>query len=159
MGISQRYGCVVIPPFAATGNLPEGVHETEWDEVVARYGHTPHRLRLLAGLKEGLDALRATGCRRVYIDGSFISAKEMPGDFDACWESDGVDLVQLMVLAPTLFDFSEGRRAQKATFHGEFFPAEAVADLAGRSFIEYFQFDTQTGKPKGIVAVNLGDLP
>jgi hypothetical protein len=64
-----------------------------------------------------------------------------------------------MVLAPALFDFAAGRRAQKAEFHGEFFPAEAVADLAGQSFVKYFQLDKQTGKPKGIVAVNLEDLP
>lgn len=35
--------------------------------------------------------LRAAGCKRAYIDGSFINAKERPGDFDACWDLDGVD--------------------------------------------------------------------
>jgi hypothetical protein len=63
-----------------------------------------------------------------------------------------------MVLAPALFDFAEERRAQKAAYRGEFFPADAVADLAGRSFVEYFQLDKRTGQPKGIVALNLGDL-
>lgn len=149
----------MIPPFdPATGNLPAGMHAATWDEVVARYGYSPHRLTLLAGLKAAFDALRTAGCRRAYIDGSFVSAKEAPGDFDACWE-EGVDLVHLMALAPTLFDFAEDRRAQKATYHGELFPTEAVADLAGRSFVEYFQLDGQTGEPKGIVVLELGDLP
>ena len=50
--LTQHYDCVVIPPFdPATGNLPAGVHDATWDEFVARYGHTSHRLRLLAGLK------------------------------------------------------------------------------------------------------------
>lgn len=41
----------MIPPFdPAGGNLPPGVHPATWDEIVARYGSTPHRLRLLAGL-------------------------------------------------------------------------------------------------------------
>jgi ribosome-binding protein aMBF1 (putative translation factor) len=67
---------------------------------VARFGHTPRRLALLSGLKAGLDALRAAGCRRAYLDGSFVTAKEAhfgtpPGDFDACWETAGVDFPAL----------------------------------------------------------------
>jgi len=77
----------VIPPFdSVTGNLPPGVHEAAWEDLVARYGWTPHRLALIAGLKAALDALRGAGCRRAYIDGSFIAAKEEPADFDGCWE-------------------------------------------------------------------------
>ena len=34
---------------------------------------------------------RPTETRRVYLDGSFVSAKLIPGDFDACWDEDGVD--------------------------------------------------------------------
>ena len=91
----------MIPPFdRATRNLPPGVHEAAWNELVARYGYTPHRLALLAGLKAALDALRTAGCRRVYIDGSFVTAKEAPADFDACWEVDGVDLARLDPVTP-----------------------------------------------------------
>jgi uncharacterized protein DUF6932 len=62
---------VVIPPFdPATGNLPPGVHEATWDEIVARYGYTPHHLALLAGLKAALDSLRAAGCRRACCENS-----------------------------------------------------------------------------------------
>lgn len=150
----------MIAPFdPVSGNLPAGVHEASWEELVARFGYTPHRLRLLAGLKTALDALRAAGCRRAYIDGSFAGAKLVPNDFDACWESDGVDLARLLALAPALLDFSEARRSQKAAYGGELFPAEAAADLAGRSFIEYFQRDRHTGDPKGIVELKLDDLP
>ncbi|MDQ3701448.1 MAG: hypothetical protein M3442_11080, partial [Chloroflexota bacterium] len=82
----------MIPPFeASTGLLPSGVHEATWEEFVARFGWTPHRLALLAGLKAALDALEAAGCPRVYVDGSFVTAKPDPGDFDGCWETDGVD--------------------------------------------------------------------
>jgi len=79
-----------MPPFdPTTGLLPPGLHEASWEEIVDRYGGTPRRRTLLAGLRSGIDALRRAGCRRVYIDGSFITAKEEPGDFDACWESRG----------------------------------------------------------------------
>ena len=28
--------------------------------------------------------LRDAGCKTVYVDGSFVTDKERPGDFDAC---------------------------------------------------------------------------
>lgn len=74
----------MMPPFDATGNLPPGIHEATWEEFVARYGATSRRLTLLAGLKAALDALRTAGCQRAYIDGSFVTNKAIPGDFDGC---------------------------------------------------------------------------
>lgn len=82
----------MIPPLDAdSGNLPPGVRDAPWNEIVARYGSTPHRPWLLAGLKAALDVLREAGCRRAYLDGSFVTATEVPHDFDACWELAGVD--------------------------------------------------------------------
>jgi hypothetical protein len=141
---------------AATGNLPPGMHEADWGELVARYGTTPHRLALLAGLKTALDALKAAGCRRVYIDGSCVAAKPAPADFDGCWEVDGVDLT---LLDPVLLTFAQRRAAQKRKFGGETFPADWPADAHGTSFLRFFQRDRQTGRAKGIVAIDLGDLP
>ena len=147
----------MIPPLnPATGDLPPGVHEATWDELVARYGSTPHRLTLLAGLKAALDALRLAGCRRVYIDGSFVTAKSAPADFDGCWEVDGVDLTQL---DPVLMTFAQRRAAQKRKYGGELFPADWSADAHGTSFLQFFQRNRASGRPKGIVAIDLGDLP
>lgn len=42
-----------------------------------------------------------------------------PGDFDACWDTDGVDLD---VLDPVLLDLSNHRAAQRQRFGGELFP-------------------------------------
>jgi hypothetical protein len=80
------------------------VHEAAWNEIVARYGYTPHRLALLAGLKAALDILRQVDCARAYLDGSFVAAKEAPNDFDACWEMAGVDFDLLEHLEPVLLD-------------------------------------------------------
>lgn len=98
----------------ATGNLPPGLHEATWEEIVERYGYTPHRLALLAGLRAALDTLRQAGCGRVYLDGSFVTGKEVPNDFDACWEIDGVNVDLLEMLDPVLLDWSNRRAAQKA---------------------------------------------
>jgi len=147
----------MIPPVdPATGNLPPGVHDSTWEDVVARYGYNAHRLRLLAGMFLALDALRSAGCRRAYIDGSFVGAKEEPADFDGCWELDGVDLGEL---DPVLQTFADRRRAQKAKYGGELFPAEGEADLAGTRFVDFFRQDKVTGREKGIVAIDLGGLP
>jgi hypothetical protein len=113
-------------------------------------------LTLLAGLKAALDALRAAGCRRAYIDGSFVTTKATPGDFDGCWEVGGVDPD---LLDPVLLVFANQRAAQKAKYGGEFFPAESAADPFGTRFLEFFQRDKQTGDPKGIVTIDLGGLP
>ena len=74
----------MIPVFDANGNLPPGIHVVTWNELVARFGTTPHRQMLLDGLRAALLSLKDSGCRRVYIDGSFVTAKEEPGDFDGC---------------------------------------------------------------------------
>ena len=102
-----------------------------------------------------LNALRLAGCRRVYLDGSFVSGKGDPADFDGCWDLDGVDLELLDAVLKT---FDDGRRAQKEKYGGELFPAEWEADLAGTRFLEFFQED-RFGQQKGILAVDLGALP
>ena len=146
----------MIPSFEpSTGLLPAGIHEATWEEFVARFGWTPHRLALLAGLKAALDALRVAGCRRAYVNGSFVTAKEAPGDFDGCWETDGVDPARL---DPVLVTFDAHRRTQKAKYGGELFFADAPSDPAGTKFLDFFQRD-RSGQPKGIVAFNLGALP
>jgi hypothetical protein len=140
----------------ATGNLPPGIHEATWEELERAFSSTPRRGVLLDGLLRALSALRRAGCQRAYVDGSFVTAKEAPGDFDACWDPDGVDPD---ALEPTLLDFSNRRAAQKAKYGGELFIATDAAGPAGIRFLDFFQRDKNTGDPKGIVALDLGGLP
>lgn len=121
-----------------------------------RFGSTPNRRRLLSGLKAALDALRAAGCQRIYLDGSFVTAKKAPGDFDACWDVTGVDPA---LLDPVLLVFDQGRAAQKAKYGGELFPAQLPNGITGLTFLEFFQIDKQTGRPKGIVVLDLREEP
>ena len=143
----------MIPQFDADGLLPPGIHWATWDEVTATFGNTPWRRRLLDGLKMAIDNLRQAGCRTVYIDGSFVTSKEVPNDFDACWEEAGVTPE---LLDPVLLQFDAGRAAQKARYLGELFPASVGATVEGMSFLEFFQTDRETGGSKGIIAVDLG---
>ncbi|MFN0109011.1 MAG: DUF6932 family protein [Blastocatellia bacterium] len=138
--------------FDQNGNLPAGIHWASWKEFEKRFGTNSRRKQLLKGLKQAITSLQKAGCRAVFVDGSFVTSKELPGDFDACWSVEGVDpdLLDLVLL-----DFSNGRAAQKAKFGGELFPAEWIADASGKPFLEFFQTDKNTGKPKGIVGLRL----
>ncbi len=144
----------MIPDFTADGLLPEGVHPATLEEVLERFGGNERRNQLLTGFIEALRRLRAAGCRRVYVNGSFVTSKERPNDIDACWDIEGVDAD---ALDPVFFDFSDGRAAQKARFGAEFFPAQAPEGLTGRAFLDFFRVDKQTGEPKGIIELRLDD--
>jgi hypothetical protein len=156
--VTQHYCCVVIPPFEGDGNLPAGIHAAAWGELEQRYGINSHRRRLLGGLRAMLTVLASVGCRVAYVDGSFVSSKLGPLDFDGAWDMAGVDLQRLHVLEPLLFDFSNGRAAQKAKYLGELFPAELLESNSGKIFLDFFQRDKTTGVNKGIVAVDLRTL-
>lgn len=146
----------MIPAFTPTGLLPPGIHPATWNEIVERYGTNRYRLHLLHGLLAALRSLRVAGCRTVYLDGSFVTTETVPNDFDACWAAVGIDPG---LLDPVLLDFSDWRAAQRRRFGGELFPAEALADVGGTSYLDYFQQFRRTGAAKGIVALDLGRLP
>jgi len=142
----------VIPVFDSRGNLPPGIHRAAWRQIVTRLGFTARRKMLLIGLREALVALKAAGCRLVYLDGSFVTSKPQPEDFDACW---GVSGVEVEKLDPVFLDFSDSRARQKQRFLGEFFPAELPEGATGKTFVEFFQTDKETGNAKGILAIDL----
>jgi hypothetical protein len=150
----------MIPPFdPATGTLPPGIHRASWEEVAGRFGATAWRRRLLAGLLLALRQLGQAGCRRVYLDGSFVTDKQEPGDFDGCWDPAGVDLPRLGLIAPLLFDLEPGRARQKRAYGGELFPTTVTAAIPGGAILDLFQRDKDTGLPKGIILLDPGELP
>lgn len=145
----------MIPPFTSpTGYLPPGIHDATWGELVARYGINPYRTRLLDGLLAALRNLRGAGCLSALIDGSFVTAKRFPGDYDGAWDPGGVDPG---LVDPILLTFDNSRAAMKAKYLGELFPATWPA-AAGVAFAEFFQKD-RDGVAKGLVRLGLKDLP
>jgi|SRR5436305_2828823 len=145
----------MIPPFDERGNLPSGIHKADWNELETRFNGSPCRVELLVGLREALVALHDAGCRTAYVDGSFVTAKEEPGDFDGCWDAMGVDA---SLLDPVLLEFAHPRTAQKERFGGELFPAAAQADpKSGALFLDFFQRG-RDGEQKGIVQIDLEGL-
>lgn len=89
---------------------------------------------------------------RFNIDGSFVTAKDVPGDFDAYWGVNGMDVD---LIDPVLLDFDNERSAQKAKYFGDIFPAELPEGVSGKTFLEFFQTDKVTGERKGIIGIRL----
>lgn len=145
---------MTLPDLDGDGALPEGIHVATWTEVVERFGGTTHRAELLAGLLDVLRDLQQAGCRRIYLDGSFVTDKEPPGDYDLCWELDQVDLSKL---PPVILDVDFPRAAQKARYRGDILP-NVVEGTSGAPFVEFFQNNKITGGKKGIVAIDLEEL-
>lgn len=136
--------------------LPPGIHPATFAELEARFATTKHRRELFEGFKAGCKLLAEAGCTAVYIDGSYITNKDIPGDFDACWDEAAVDF---NTLDTTLWTFDNKRAAQKAKFKGEFFPqtAQAVANPP-LNFLSFFQRDRNSPTPKGIVKLDPREL-
>lgn len=140
-----------MPAFdPVTGVLPSGEHVATWEDVLDRFGWNSVRRRQLDGLGEALALLSEAGCVRVWLNGSFVTSKDEPADFDAVWDPDGVDTERL---DPIFFDLADGRRAQKERFFGELFP-EWTESGSGLRFSEFFQRDRVHGH-KGIVVIEL----
>ena len=100
-----------------------------------------------------LAALKRAGCRTVFLNGSFVTAKERPADYDGCWDLEGVNVD---ALDRVLLIMDEGRAAQKAKYLGELIPARFRPGGRGWALLEIFQTD-RDGNPKGLVALELQD--
>jgi hypothetical protein len=137
-----------------TGYLPFGVHDASWSDVAPRFGLNGHRARLVGGLLAALQNLAGAGCRSVLLDGSFVSLKDLPEDYDGAWDTNGVDPYRL---DPVLLDFTNARAAMKSKYLGELFPATASA-APGILYRDFFMKD-RNGVPKGVVNIDLGSLP
>ena len=132
--------------------LPEGMHIVDFQTVSAAFGTNGRRRTQFDGLLRAAGDLRAAGCGRLYLDGSYVTAKPWPGDYDACWDPTGV--VEGL-LDPVLLNFDDERAAQKAKYQGEFFPSSVLVGGVGSTFLEFFQIERFSGLKKGIVQIEL----
>lgn len=136
--------------------LPLGIHTAGLADVAAAFATNVWRRQLFDGLVLASCRLRLAGCPTIYLDGSYVTGKPRPGDFDACWDPRGVDATKL---DPVFLDFANGRAAQKAAFKGEFFPSSMMCADVGQTFVDFFQLDRFTGKQKGIISIPLSADP
>jgi hypothetical protein len=143
---------VMIEFDSRTGYLAEGVHCMTLDEVARQFAWNRRRQFLFEGFRRALDNLASAGCRAILLDGSFVTAKETPGDWDAAFDPVGVIPERL---DPILIKYDDGRRAMRAKYLGDIFPWSApAAGPNGALFRQFFQKD-RDGIPKGIIEIKL----
>lgn len=131
--------------------LPPGEHIATFEEVKQTLAFNHHRLNLFNGLLSAASLLARSGCKYLYLDGSYVTEKELPGDFDACWSIDKVDFSNV---DPIFLDLSNGTTAQKARFGGELFP-NYTERSSGQLFKDFFKNEKHTNQEKGIIVIDL----
>jgi hypothetical protein len=98
---------MALPEFGAEGALPPGTHRASRREVLERFGDRGrHRTLVSQRLERILDRARAVDqVERVIILGSYVTAKEAPGDVDLLLVMSGdVEVPQAPEQARVLFD-------------------------------------------------------
>ena len=131
--------------------LPPGEHLATLQEVKQTLAFNPHRLNLFNGSSDLANLLARSGCKYLYLDGSYVTEKDMPGDFDACWSIEQVDF---NIVDPIFLDLSNGTTAQKARFGGELFP-NCTERASGKLFKDFFKNEKHTNQEKGIIVIDL----
>lgn len=144
----------MIPDFNDSGYLPAGIYEASFEEVKVRFGLSRQRQKLLMSMQYLLHQCNQLNCDILYLDGSFISSKLNPKDYDACWDTthENREWVLNNVADTSLNSDSE---TQKEYFGGEIYPAFVKAPLLPElTILEYFQ-RTKEGEAKGIIMLKL----
>lgn len=72
-----------IPPLQEDGFLPPGLYLAEMSEIENRFGGSTLRRRELFGrLRLFVELAQHCGALRMFVNGSFVTAKSEPGDVD-----------------------------------------------------------------------------
>jgi hypothetical protein len=147
-----------LPPLLPNGYLPPGIHQATLDEIAAHFGSATPRRQVLAGrLQELLAPARATRkLRRVFLWGSFVTAKPFPGDLDVfLLMQTGFDQ-EFTGLPPeqgNLFDHGRARLRFEADV---FWATEAIGKEELDSWLSIYQLSRDMVE-RGIVEVHFDD--
>jgi hypothetical protein len=127
-----------------------------WGPFVAKFGWSSRRRFLLGGMRRALLNLRSAGCAAAVIDGSFVSAKDEPADYDMAFDPAGMNGA---LIDPVLRRHDDFRKAMKAKYFGDVFPWGAVACPTTRAvYRDFFQRD-RSGVAKGVILLDVTLVP
>ena len=145
---------MVLPEFNSEGDLPVGVHLTDWQEFHSRFGTGTPRREWLFGRLQALVALAAnTGkLRRVFVWGSFVTTKPLPRDVDVLLIMDE-DFEVERIVEPAQVVFNSIRA--KLLFESDVFWARASIgqEILGL-WLETYQV-SRSFRKRGIVELEL----
>lgn len=145
----------MIPALTDEGLLPPGIHEGTVEELREKLGWSQQRRRLISGLERALELMRDCGVERVYLDGSFVTDKDRPGDIDGCYDiAQGANPADLQSMYPIFPPTPLNRDRAKEEFGAEFFPAAATEGGSGQPFLDFFRRDRKN-RERGVVLIQL----
>jgi hypothetical protein len=144
----------MIPGFNEDGNLPEGIYSAGEEEFLDRFAtHSSRRKWLGERLEEVLTLAKSTGkLDRIFVWGSFVTAKESPNDIDMLLlMAEDFQLENAPEESKVLFDYTTAR----LRFHVDIFWSKASI---GEDTLSLWLDTYQMGKDfrrRGIVEVRL----
>jgi hypothetical protein len=148
------YRVVVLPELTDAGELPPGVHVASWEEIQSRFcGSSLRRVWLSGRLRKLLDLAATNGkLRRVFIWGSFVTAKVAPKDLDILLIMDAdFEVDEIAAPAQAVFDSVRAR----LLFESDVFWARASI---GQKVLDLWLDTYQTSRSfrkRGIVELEL----
>lgn len=149
---------MAIPEFGEDGWLPDGHWAATWEDIQTRFGGEPggKRRLLMDRLTDWRDSLRGYQISGTLIlDGSFVSAKERPGDIDAIFVSD-VDSMEVIATEPKAAHRLSHVRMKDSGFGDLFYFTEtAVREFPALCRLDGFDVDSRTGTSKGVLRVRI----
>jgi hypothetical protein len=135
-----------IPPLREDGLLGNGIHLTNWPEVMERFAFNEPRQILARGMLHAAHDLRETGrADRAWLGGTYFSAKEFPGDFDMTYDAPNQ---QALFDIYNSFSLLRNRRLTHLAYGGDVLP----------NLKDYFQQNDRTGKTMGILELDFNTL-
>lgn len=145
-----------------TGLLPAGEHNMNWTQVCELFGGTNHRDYLLKCLYRICCILKQAGVPHIWLDGSFVTSKDRPNDYDMSYTLTKEIFARL---PDDPFKLTDADRIIRARFSGDI-RAEPMRGgaLYHRDLFPNVVGHFHNGQPiedveKGIVVLVLDSLP
>lgn len=146
---------------STTGELKPGIYLMTLQEIKDHpvLGSNPERKMLLKNLEEACNFYWSYGITDIYIDGSFITKKTVPGDIDGVIGfNPGNDprLMNILNSGSIWGDFVPDEKSNKLKmwkkYRIEFWDANKKTELTGEPHLAFFQ-KNKDKKPKGIIKI------
>jgi hypothetical protein len=144
----------MLPDFTPWGDLPVGVHVTQWEEFSSRFGVSkPRRRWLLSRLQAVLSIAGGTGkLRRVFVWGSFVTTKASPKDVDLLLILDeDFEVADLPSAMQAAFDPVRARLLYESDV---FWARASIGNETFDTWLETYQI-SRTFRKRGIVELEL----
>jgi len=138
----------MIPDFELNGDLPEGIHNASLKEFKKKFVFNEKREILFEGLIILIKDLKKANCKIIFVNGSFVTNKDNPNDYDLCWDTNGIDYDKL---SEELINYKKNREKMKEKYKGDIFPCDSK--IRNSTFFKFFQTNKFTGNKKGIVKI------